>query len=79
MAPVMPIRDGGTYHMKGQVTVCTYDTFKKLLNIVMPVINDAAPLGKIFIPPLPRYVFGGCYSNVEHCPNVKTRIVQTVR
>ncbi len=43
MAPVMPVRDGGTYHMNGQVTVCTDDTFKKLLNIVMPVINDAAP------------------------------------
>ncbi len=69
--PVMPVRDGGTYHMNGQVTVCTDDTVKKLLNIVMPVINDAAPLGKIFILPLQRYVFGGCCSNVEHFPNVK--------
>ncbi len=65
----MPVRDRGTYHMKGHVTVCTDDTFRKLLNIVMPVINETAPLGKIFFPPLPRYVC--CCSNIEHCPNVK--------
>jgi hypothetical protein len=60
--------------MKGQVTVYSDDTFKKLQNIVMPVINDASPLGKVFIqppPPLPRYVFGGCCSDAEHYPNVK--------
>jgi hypothetical protein len=35
-----------------------------------PVIQDAAGLGKIFIPPLPRYLYGGCCTNSDHCSNV---------
>jgi hypothetical protein len=36
----------------------------------MPVVNDASGLGKIFIPPLPRYVFGSCCQQDSHCTNV---------
>jgi hypothetical protein len=37
--------------MQGPVTVCSDTTFKKLLQIMAPVIQDVAGLGKIFIPP----------------------------
>jgi hypothetical protein len=58
------------YHMQGPVTVCSDTTFKKLLQIMAPVIQDAVGLGKIFIPPLPRYVYGGCCTNSDHCGKV---------
>jgi hypothetical protein len=36
----------------------------------MPIVKDASCLGKVFIPPLPRYVFGACCSNPGHCTNI---------
>jgi hypothetical protein len=55
--------------MQGPVTVCSDVTFKRLVQIIMPIIGDAAGLGKLFIPPLPRYVFGGCCTKQDHCTN----------
>jgi hypothetical protein len=67
---VMAVRVDGGYHMQGPVTVCSDATFKRLLQIMSPIIQDAAGLGKIFIPPLPRYLYGGCCTNSDHCSNV---------
>jgi hypothetical protein len=65
------VKSGEGYHMPGPVTVCGDVTFRKLISIVMPVVNDASGLGKIFIPPLPRYVFGACCQRDDHCTNGK--------
>jgi hypothetical protein len=68
---VTAVKVDGGYHMQGPATVCSDDTFKKLIQIIMPVIQDAAVLGKVFVPPLPRYVYGGCCTNSTHCSNAK--------
>ncbi len=47
---VTAIKSEGGYHMPGPITVCSDDTFKKLVNIVMPLVEEASVLGKIFIP-----------------------------
>ncbi len=63
------VKIGSSYHLPGLVTCCTDTTFKKLIEITMPIVKDASCLGKVFIPPLPRYVFGACCSNPDHCIN----------
>ncbi len=55
--------------MQGPVTVCSDLIFKKLLQIILPLDTESATLGKLFIPPLPRYVFGGCCKESDHCTN----------
>ena len=65
------VKIGGGYHLPGPVTVCNDTTFVKLVNIVMPLVSGAAGLRKVFVPPLPRYVFGPCCGEGAHCVNLK--------
>ncbi len=46
------VKIGSSYHLPGPVTCCTDTTFRKLIEITMPIVRDAACLGKVFIPPL---------------------------
>jgi hypothetical protein len=40
-----------SYHLPGPVTSCSDGTLKKFIDITMPIVRDAAGLGKVFIPP----------------------------
>ncbi len=56
--------------MQGLVTVCSDNTLKKLMQIILPVVQDAAGLGKLFFPPLPRYVFSGGCTQTDNGTNI---------
>lgn len=37
-----------------------------------PFLSDIAESNKIFVPPIPRYVFAGCCRDSTHAPNIHT-------
>jgi hypothetical protein len=66
----LPQKENGRYHLKGPVTCCTDDIFKKIIKSLAPVLLAAQDAVKISIPPLPRYVFNSCCNNTSHCSNL---------
>jgi hypothetical protein len=67
---VMPMKEGGGYHLPGNVEVCKDDIFGKLIDIVQPVLDCAESSVRVVIPPQPRYLYSPCCSDRSHCCNV---------
>jgi hypothetical protein len=65
-----PYKEGGTYHMAGEVVVCDTEIFKNLVEMSMPILECLPEHTKIVIPPLPRYLFDPCCQQEGHCTNV---------
>jgi hypothetical protein len=65
----LPYKEGGKFHFAGPVTLCSDETFKKILKKLGPVLLSAQNAKKIVIPPLPRYIFSTCCSSTAHCAN----------
>jgi uncharacterized membrane protein YgcG len=61
--------DDGSYHLEGEVTVCSKDTQLEHLNSIKPLLELAAKKKCLLLTPLPRYVAAGCCTNPEHCSN----------
>jgi hypothetical protein len=61
--------------MTGLVTVGSVTTFVKLINIVMPLVVNAAGLKKCPPPPHPRHVFDPYCNEDVHCANLKTESI----
>jgi hypothetical protein len=66
----LPFKYGNGYHMEGRIGVCDDESFLRLLHSLEPLINHGKPSIKIFVPPLPRYIFSGCCSLKSHSTNV---------
>jgi hypothetical protein len=66
----LPFKHGNCYHMEGKIGVCDDESFLRLLGNAKPIINAGNPELKIFIPPLPRYVFTGCCNAKKHSTNI---------
>jgi hypothetical protein len=64
------IREQGGYHMPGSVTVCTDETFRKLMSIVSPILGDMTDLEKVLDPPLLLVTFGGCCQDRSQCTSM---------
>jgi len=67
---IMPIREGGGYHLPGTVEVCTDEIFGKLVELVQPILDAVENRIRLVIPPQPRYLFSPCCSERSHCSNV---------
>jgi len=67
---IMPIREGGGYHLPGTVEVCKDDIFVKLVELVQPVLDAVESTIRLVIPPQPRYLYSPCCSDRSHCSNV---------
>ncbi len=65
-----PMRLQSGYHLPGEVVLCGNDVIVKLVENVMPLITKLAGMPIVIIPPLPRYMFGGCCNDIEHCTNI---------
>ncbi len=65
----MPQKVGSGFHLPGNVRVVDENIFAKLVENVNPVLNEKCAGPKILIPPLPRYLVGGCCSSNAHCCN----------
>ena len=68
LAGACRLKDG--WRMLGNVvTICDSET-KNLMSRISPVLNCLSPENiTVFVPPIPRYVFGGCCTDSTHAPN----------
>ena len=66
----VPIMLAGRYHLLGNVGTISDDNFKAVIRKVMGVLDHFPALPKVIVPPIPRYVGGGCCHDVTHAPNV---------
>jgi hypothetical protein len=68
----LPYKEGGGYHMPGSITVCSESNFKRIMSQLQPILLSCQTTVKIILPPMPRYVGGGCCGNPTHSTNVGT-------
>ena len=61
----------GIYHMGGKVRVCSKETIAGITNKAKELLTKI-PGKKIFVPPLPRYLFTGCCGREGHCDGTGT-------
>jgi hypothetical protein len=66
----LPFKTGNVYHMEGRIGVCEEDAFVRLVNNLDALLNVGKPDIKLFVPPLPRYLFTGCCNHKNHSTNL---------
>jgi hypothetical protein len=67
----MPFRTSKGYYMGGDIGTCDEESFLRTLSVLDIILSDDRAGIKIFVPPLPRYLFRGCCDNSSHSTNVK--------
>jgi hypothetical protein len=53
----------------GKVTTTPLGIFKKVIELVLPILKAKGEKPCIIVPPLPRYLFSRCCSDSSHCTN----------
>jgi hypothetical protein len=66
----LPYKDIKGWHYAGKITVCPDNNFKSILSALSPIFMSAQSNLKVIIPPMPRYLTGGCCANPGHGTNV---------
>ena len=61
----------GVAHV-GQCCLHSEQFIAEQVTTLRPVLDPVKKLDKIFIPPVPRFAFGGCCENITHSPNTRT-------
>ena len=65
----LPIWLGGKPHLLGKVGVCGEKPFKDLIAKLLPLLNTNTNQPKIVLPPILRYISGGCCQDATHAGN----------
>jgi len=69
----MPCKINGTWHLLGDAVVMENATVERLVSCLEHVFNKFLKHSKkVFLPPIPRYVFKGCCGDLAHAPNVRS-------
>ena len=58
--------------MLGDVVATPDSLLLEQVKVLAGVLSALQPASKIFIPPIPRYIFGGCCEDTTHAPNTRT-------
>ena len=66
----LPIWLGGKPHLLGRVGVCSDKTFKELIIKLLPLFGSHPQIPKVILPPIPRYLGGGCCPESTHAGGV---------
>jgi hypothetical protein len=66
----LPFKEGGAYHLPGNITVCSESNFKRILGQLQQILLSCQNTIKVILPPMPRYLSGGCCGNPAHCTNM---------
>jgi len=56
----MPVKFSGGFHLMGEATVAEDSLIRATVKRLGPTLNTMCAKPTVLIPPLPRYVFGGC-------------------
>jgi hypothetical protein len=68
-----PIRRSveGIYHVDGDIVCSPLDSAKKAFNQMVPLLKSFQEYDKMFLAPIPRYLWRACCDNPAHAPNIK--------
>ncbi len=69
----LPFRSNGKYHLGGRVVVTPPETFKRIVEGLVPIIREKGNRPCIIILPLPGYLFGHCCGDTSHCINTQDK------
>jgi hypothetical protein len=69
----LPYRANGKYHLAGDVTVVNDATFKKTVDMLIPIINACPDFIKIVVPPPPpsKVRYRRCCADPSHVSNLE--------
>jgi len=62
----MPVKVSGGFHLLGEATMADDGIIKNCVKRLVPTLNTMCAKPTILIPPLPRFVFGGCCRLKNH-------------
>jgi len=65
----MATRIGTGWHMLGDVVATPDSMLIEQVGLLASLISACPGQQKIILPPIPRYLFGGCCTNTEHATN----------
>ena len=65
----LPVLIQGVHHLFGKVGVCTDDMMKRVVAKLVPVLGKLSSVPCVVLPPLPRYLKGGCCMEKTHANN----------
>jgi hypothetical protein len=66
-----PMKIDGVYHMAGKVCVCNKETIENVISKSKSLLSCLS-CKKLFITPLPRYLYTSCCDRDGHCPGTGT-------
>ena len=61
--------EGGGWHMMGDVVASPDEALVGQVRGLVQVLDLLKDIKKVFIPPIPWFVFGGCCATKHHAPN----------
>ena len=67
----LPIKIGANFHLLGDLEICDDKMFKAALGKILPLLGTLTG-PKVILPPLPRYIVGGCCGERTHAGNSNT-------
>ena len=68
---VLPVSIGGTYHMLGDVGVCSDQAFVNLFSKLIPILSLHPECPKVILSTVLRYLKGGCCQQADHAKNTR--------
>jgi len=68
----MPVKFSGGFHLLGEVVVAEDSLIRSCIDRLAPALGKMCLKPTILIPPLPRFVFGGCCKQRGHAPGSGT-------
>ena len=67
---VLPVPLQGGHHLLGDIGVISDRTLKLLLSSLLPLFTCLSKVPIVIVPPIPRYIRGGCCEETGHSTNV---------
>ncbi len=68
----LPFKTDKGYHLGGEVRIIGKEGLGKLLDGLKKILDKVKSDLKVVVPPVPRYVFGGCCEKPGHATNVRS-------
>jgi hypothetical protein len=65
----LPFKSNGKFHLGGKITTTPLGIFKKVIELVLPILKSKGDRPCVILPPLPRYLFQRCCNDSSHCTN----------
>jgi len=65
----LPVNIGGRYHLLGEIKVAEDRVLQNMIDRTVKLFRGESDLPTLVLPPLPRFIGGGCCSEIGHSTN----------